>query len=59
VTVKSIQQRLRQRGWYAGPIDGIAGPKTTAAIRRYQQEQHLLVDGQPSAGLAAHIESNS
>lgn len=58
-TVRSIQQQLRQRGLDVGPVDGIAGPRTRSAISRYQQEQQLVVDGQPSAGLAAHIEKNS
>lgn len=58
-TVKDIQYGLRERGLYEGAVDGIAGPRTAAAIRRYQQDHGLLVDGRPSAELADHIAANS
>jgi len=35
--VKSAQIMLRRKGFNPGPIDGIFGPKTSAAIRRYQR----------------------
>ena len=31
--------------YHAGPIDGIFGPKTEAAVKLYQQEQRLVIDG--------------
>lgn len=33
--VRIIQQKLRELGTYRGAVDGIAGPSTVAAIRRY------------------------
>lgn len=57
-TVKTIQSGLKQRGLYAGQIDGIAGPKTTSAIREYQRQKGLLQDGRATPELASHIEQN-
>ena len=36
---------LIARTYNAGPVDGIFGPKTEAAIKRYQGEQRLVIDG--------------
>jgi N-acetyl-anhydromuramyl-L-alanine amidase AmpD len=44
-TVREIQKRLDQLGLEPGPIDGILGVKTAAAIRRFQKKYHLAVDG--------------
>lgn len=35
---RTAQQDLVRLGYYAGPVDGIAGPDTAAAIRRLQHE---------------------
>jgi peptidoglycan hydrolase-like protein with peptidoglycan-binding domain len=55
-TVRNIQSGLGKLGYDAGPADGKAGPKTRAAIRDYQERNSLLVDGQPSDALWAHIQ---
>jgi peptidoglycan hydrolase-like protein with peptidoglycan-binding domain len=39
------QHALRTRGVYAGPIDGVAGPATVDALRRFQLDAGLPVDG--------------
>ncbi len=57
-SVKQIQAELAARGYDPGPIDGIAGEKTRRAIRAYQRDHGLLVNGQPSNQLASHISSN-
>lgn len=57
--VKQIQSDLAEAGYDPGPIDGVMGPKTKSAIRRYQQEHGLLIDGRPSEELALHIQNNS
>ncbi|MGP1387792.1 MAG: peptidoglycan-binding domain-containing protein [Thainema sp.] len=31
--------------YHVGPVDGIFGPKTEAAVKRYQDEQQLVIDG--------------
>jgi hypothetical protein len=43
--VAALQVALFQRGYYRGPLDGIAGPQTRRATRRFQHRHHLLVDG--------------
>lgn len=44
-TVKEIQRRLSDWGYYSGRIDGIYGSKTEAAVRYFQQKNGLSVDG--------------
>jgi hypothetical protein len=43
--VARIQRRLQELGNYLGPIDGIFGGGTEAAIKAFQQSAHLGVDG--------------
>ncbi|MDI6878156.1 MAG: spore cortex-lytic enzyme [Desulfitobacteriaceae bacterium] len=43
--VKELQTRLAQLGYVVGPLDGKFGPKTDQAVRRFQQEHGLKVDG--------------
>jgi hypothetical protein len=40
-----LQVALRSHGLYMGPIDGIAGPQTAAAVRAFQRRSGLAVDG--------------
>jgi hypothetical protein len=40
-----VQQALSQQGYYNGPIDGVVGPGTSAAISAYQQNNGLPVTG--------------
>ena len=41
----ALQVALRARGFYTGPVDGIAGPATAAAVRRLQRRARIPVDG--------------
>jgi peptidoglycan hydrolase-like protein with peptidoglycan-binding domain len=43
--VAAAQQRLKERGYYPGPIDGVLGPDTAAALRTYQRDARLQVTG--------------
>src|SRR5713226_1262177 len=40
-----LQVALRAYGLYVGQIDGIAGPATAAATRRFQRRHGLVADG--------------
>ncbi|MBI4373110.1 MAG: peptidoglycan-binding protein [Candidatus Omnitrophica bacterium] len=40
-----IQKALAEAGFYKGPIDGIVGKKTRAAIRAFQEKHDLKPDG--------------
>lgn len=44
-TNQDIQKALKAAGIYTGPIDGIIGPKTKAAIESFQRSKGLKVDG--------------
>ena len=43
--VKLIQRELKTLGYNVGPVDGIFGPKTDAAVKAVQTDQALTVDG--------------
>ncbi len=43
--VRIAQQDLRDRGYYSGPVDGLMGPITEAAVRHYQSEHRLAATG--------------
>lgn len=40
-----MQSRLNNLGYNTGPVDGIVGPRTTDAIRKFQEKYGLPVDG--------------
>jgi peptidoglycan hydrolase-like protein with peptidoglycan-binding domain len=54
--VRSIQERLAERGYYSGPLDGRLGSKTHAAIETYQRVQRYETTGQPSRALYEELE---
>ena len=54
--VSRAQSGLARLGYDPGPADGIMGPRTETAIRAYQSDHGLLVDGRPTLELAQHIE---
>ncbi|MEQ8164818.1 MAG: peptidoglycan-binding domain-containing protein [Alphaproteobacteria bacterium] len=55
-TVRGIQGKLAALGYKPGPADGKFGPQTSEAIRKYQRDHGLLVDGNPSPQLASHMD---
>ena len=44
-TVRQIQTRLKQWGYYSGAVDGVYGSGTEKAVRYFQQKNGLAVDG--------------
>jgi hypothetical protein len=57
VDVANVQSRLHYLGYNPGPVDGIYGKRTENAIRAYQRDHGLDVNGRVSAALVAHMES--
>ena len=45
--VGQAQEQLKAAGFDVGPIDGVLGPRTKAALRRYQASHALPVTGMP------------
>ena len=46
-----LQQKLQEKGYYTGEIDGNLGGGTKAAIRQFQNQAGLPEDGIPSQDL--------
>jgi peptidoglycan hydrolase-like protein with peptidoglycan-binding domain len=46
---KEIQQALADHGHYTGPVNGIWGPDSVEALKRFQQDQNLSPDGKIGA----------
>ena len=53
--VRSAQMALRDKGHNPGPIDGVMGPRTSAAVRDFQQKENLTVSGQLDAETRAKL----
>lgn len=45
-SVRAVQARLGTLGFYSGPVDGLWGTGTQAAVERFQRAQGLQPDGQ-------------
>jgi peptidoglycan hydrolase-like protein with peptidoglycan-binding domain/DNA invertase Pin-like site-specific DNA recombinase len=43
--VRAVQRTLRSLGWQPGPVDGLYGPRTQAAVTRFQSASGLTADG--------------
>ncbi|MGK7924808.1 MAG: peptidoglycan-binding protein [Spirulina sp.] len=43
--VKRLQERLRILGFFSGAVDGFFGEQTLAAVKAFQQQNNLTVDG--------------
>jgi len=43
--LKTIQQKLKNWGYYTGKVDGINGSKTIAAVKAFQKKNGLKADG--------------
>lgn len=56
--IKELQVGLAALGYYDGPVDGLNGRQTAAAIKRYAQDHKLGDDTRPTAALLDHIKLN-
>jgi len=43
--MKQIQMALKERGYDPGPIDGMWGSKSSAALKRFEKDNKLPADG--------------
>jgi peptidoglycan hydrolase-like protein with peptidoglycan-binding domain len=43
--VRELQQELRERGYNPGPVDGVYGTQTARAVRQFQRDRDLRIDG--------------
>lgn len=43
--ITEVQKRLKKWGYYTGSVDGINGPKTKAAVKKFQKRYGLTQDG--------------
>jgi peptidoglycan hydrolase-like protein with peptidoglycan-binding domain len=52
---RRVQTTLARLGYYDGQVDGIFGPDTRAAIRRFQHEIHGEMTGRLTAEQATRL----
>lgn len=55
-TLRAAQRTLESAGFDVGPIDGILGPRTRAALRAYQEKQGLPRSGKLDAATLKALE---
>jgi peptidoglycan hydrolase-like protein with peptidoglycan-binding domain len=53
--VERVQHALKQAGHDPGPVDGVMGAQTRAALEAYQKQRGLRVTGQLDAETAAKL----
>jgi peptidoglycan hydrolase-like protein with peptidoglycan-binding domain len=58
-TIRSLQQTLKNQGFYYGEVTGDKSAETTAAIRRYQIRNGLQVTGEPNDETLRSVNSSS
>jgi hypothetical protein len=54
--VSQVQAALKRRGYYAGRVTGRFDPETSAAVRRFQADNGLAVDGVINTALLNALE---
>ena len=53
--VSTVQKSLNDKGYDAGPVDGVLGSRTRAGIRQYQAAEKLTVTGRLDAQTAGKL----
>lgn len=59
VDVRQLQVLLTELGHAPGPVDGLLGRRTVAAIREFQRREGMPVDGRPTDRLLAALQSRA
>jgi osmotically-inducible protein OsmY len=54
-SVMAMQHALKDKGFDPGPVDGVAGPRTTSALKEYQKSQNLAMTGTLDDATAAKL----
>ena len=57
--IKELQGKLAAVGFTAGPIDGVVGPQTQAALRRYAQSRSLAMPPEPTQETLLRLRSET
>jgi peptidoglycan hydrolase-like protein with peptidoglycan-binding domain len=57
--IQEIERRLDRRAYRPGRVDGIADTQTASAIRAYQTDADLPVNGRPSRALLEHLRNSN
>jgi peptidoglycan hydrolase-like protein with peptidoglycan-binding domain len=57
--VREVQRRLRTLGYRPGPIDGIFGPRTRAAVAWFQVKHGFHVDGRATVAVVRHMRARA
>jgi peptidoglycan hydrolase-like protein with peptidoglycan-binding domain len=56
---RQVQEALHRLGYYDGPVDGVFGPLTRTAIRRFQESIGEKNTGRLTAAEASRLVSTS
>lgn len=56
--LKALQEALNARGFDSGAADGVLGPATRGALRRWQRSTGLPADGYPTLELLQRLQSS-
>lgn len=54
-TVTRVQEELKRRGYDPGPADGVLGPQTREAIKRFQKDSWLKQTGEVDTDLLVQL----
>lgn len=57
--IRHAQTALKDKGHNPGPIDGIHGPRTSAALRNYQKAENIKVTGRLDDDTRTHLLGSS
>ena len=54
--VRAAQEKLKEKGYDPGPIDGIWGPRTAAAVGEFQRKENLTVTSRLDSNTLGKLE---